>query len=555
MNRLIALTTACLLTAGAYAAATPAERLDEGLAQAKVLAGKQAYGDAAATIEKLNGDMDITAQTAWPDAAYLRARYLARAGQNEAALAAVEKAVQDGAAVSASDLENEADFAALRGLPRFQMVTGTLEKKERLWRDNPAIATPYKAVLSEEEKIAGLSKLWSEARFNFPFFGRIPEVDWDAAYLATLPQVRAAKTTEDYYRVLMRFVERLKDGHTRVLPPAELMDRFNGVTTVETRLVQGKIIVTGISDPALQAKGVRIGAEIVAIDGKPALEYAKTEVEPYVFGFTPQDRTVWQYGLQLLRGPVSQPVHLMLKDAKGKTFTADAPRVHNEGPFGILPKLAVNAQFKILPSNVAYLQINEFQDDAGLKTLKENFAAIAAADGLVIDIRENGGGNDDNSHDLVKVLADKPFRGSIWRTVDYKAAFRSWSRPIGWHRSDSAPTFQPDPTLHVATPVAVLIGPRTYSAAEDFLVSYISSGRGKLIGETTGGSTGNPMLIKLPGGGMAFICTKDDAFYDGRVFEGAGIAPDIEVKPTIADIRAGRDPALERAVSLLKQGR
>jgi C-terminal processing protease CtpA/Prc len=63
------------------------------------------------------------------------------------------------------------------------------------------------------------------------------------------------------------------------------------------------------------------------------------------------------------------------------------------------------------------------------------------------------------------------------------------------------------------------------------------------------------MLIKLPGGGMAFICTKDDSFASGRVFEGVGIAPDIEVKPTIADIRAGRDPVLEKAVALLKHER
>ena len=214
---------------------------------------------------------------------------------------------------------------------------------------------------------------------------------------------------------------------------------------------------------------------------------------------------------------------------------------------------ATPALFKMLPGNVAYLQINWFVDDAGIKALKENFAAASAADGLIIDIRQNGGGNDDYSHALVSILADKPFKGSNWRTVDYKAAYRSWNRPVGWHRSP-APTFQPDPALHYGKPVVVLTSGRTYSAAEDFLVSFISSGRGKLVGEPSGGSTGNPMLIKLPGGGTAFICTKDDSFANGRVFEGVGIAPDIEVKPTIADIRAGRDPVLERAVKVLRTG-
>ena len=125
---------------------------------------------------------------------------------------------------------------------------------------------------------------------------------------------------------------------------------------------------------------------------------------------------------------------------------------------------------------------------------------------------------------------------------------------MGWLRSPGG-DHQPDATLHYAKPVVLLTNARTYSAAEDFVVGFVSMHRGKLVGETTGGSTGNPMLMKLPGGGMAFICTKDDSFPDGRVFEGAGIAPDIRVSPTIVDIRAGRDPVLTRAVALLRTGK
>ncbi len=550
MKALLTLTAALLLSSAAFAEGAE-QRLGDTVAQAKVLAGKQDFAEAAALLEQLNGDPEMIGQSAWPDALLARARYLARAGQSDAALTALEAAVREGANATAPDLVKDNDFSSLRDTPRFKAAVTVLEKRGKLWSENSAIATPYKAALSEAEKVAGLSKLWAEARFNFPFFDRVPDLDWDASYMAALAEVRAAQTTEDYYRVLMRFVETLKDGHTRVVPPGELMDRFNGVTAVDTRLIEGKIIVTAVSDPALAAKGVRQGAELVAIDGKPALDYAAREISPYVYGFTPQDRAIWQYGFQLLRGPVGQPVRLTLKDAGGKIISAEAQHVHNDGPFGILPKMAVSAAFKMLPDNIAYLQINEFVDDAGLKILTENFAAASSARGLVIDIRENGGGNDDNSDDLVKVLADKPFRGSGWRTVNYKAAQRSWSRPVGWFRSP-APTFQPNPDLHYARPVAVLISGRTYSAAEDFLVAFLSSGRGKLVGETSGGSTGNPMFIKLPGGGMAFICTKDDFFADGHAFEGVGIAPDIAVKPTIADIRAGRDTVLERAVSLLK---
>jgi C-terminal processing protease CtpA/Prc len=550
MKCLTALATACLVCMPSLAL-TPAQSLEEQSAQAQSLFDKHAYADAAAAFEKIAADSSFSGLQPWPDALYGTARAEALAGHPDKALEALTKAVDLGGTPSADAVTKEAAFASLRETPRFKEQVARLEKEAALWKDDPAIATPYKPMLSEAEKVAGLSKLWSEARFNFPFFGRVPDLDWDAAYMATLPQVIGAKTTVDYYAVLIRFMATLKDGHTRIIAPPELHSHFYGVTAIETRLIEGKIVVIGVSDPALAAQGINIGAEVVAIDGKPALEYAKDDVAPNVYGFTPQDRDVWIYGYQLLRGPASKPVRLTLRDADGKTGTAVVPRHQNTGPFGILPEEDLTAHFKMLLSNIAYLKVNVFADDSGAQAMRKNFAAIKNAKGLIIDIRDNGGGNSDNGYALLSMLVNTPFHDSNWRTRDYKAAFRSWNVPIGWMRA-SAGTYQPDPKLYYAGPVVVLTSPRTYSAAEDFTVAFVAAKRGMLVGQTTGGSTGNPMLIKLPGGGLAFICTKDDSFPDGRVFEGVGIAPDIAVKPTIADIRAGRDPVLERAAEMLK---
>jgi C-terminal processing protease CtpA/Prc len=550
MKWLITFASVCAVTAAVWADPVT-QRLDAATESAKTLAAKEDYRAAADVLAKLETDNLVTGVTGWPDAQLEHARYLAKAGDADKAMIALTQAVELGAMIKANGLATDTAFAALRDRPAFKALQAKLERRERLWQDSPAIATAYKPVLSDEEKAAGVSKIWAEARFNFPFFDRLPDLDWDTAYVAALAEARAATTTEDYYRALTRFMGQLKDGHSRVLPPAELQDRFNGITDVNTRLIEGKIIVTEVSEPALTAKGVRVGSEIVRIDGEPALDYAKTKVAPNVTGFTQQDRDVWQYGFMLLRGPVDRPVQLTLKDAQGKTVSVDVPRKHNTGPFGFSQPIERLASFKILPGDVAYLEVNTFMSDAGIKTLKENFATASAAKGLIVDIRGNGGGNSDYADALIRALADKPYLGSRWRGVDYRATYRSWNRPIGWVRG-TAPTFTPDPTLHYAKPIVVLANGRTYSAAEDFLVAYVTSGRGKLVGETSGGSTGNPLLFKLPGGGMAFICAKDDSFGDGRIFEGIGIAPDITVKPTIADIRNGRDPVVEKAVAIIK---
>jgi C-terminal processing protease CtpA/Prc len=97
-------------------------------------------------------------------------------------------------------------------------------------------------------------------------------------------------------------------------------------------------------------------------------------------------------------------------------------------------------------------------------------------------------------------------------------------------------------------PVVVLTSAHTYSAAEDFAVVFDAMKRGEIIGEPTGGSTGQPLQFPLPGGGAARICTKHDRYPDGKEFVGVGVQPAVLVHPTVKDFRAGRDTVLEAAI-------
>jgi C-terminal processing protease CtpA/Prc len=113
--------------------------------------------------------------------------------------------------------------------------------------------------------------------------------------------------------------------------------------------------------------------------------------------------------------------------------------------------------------------------------------------------------------------------------------------------------WKPDLARQCAKPVRVLTSAATYSAAEDFAVAFDLMGGGAIVGETTGGSTGQPLQISLPGGGRARICTKADTYPDGRVWVGVGIEPGLKVSPTVAELRQGKDTVLEAALASLKQ--
>lgn len=80
---------------------------------------------------------------------------------------------------------------------------------------------------------------------------------------------------------------------------------------------------------------------------------------------------------------------------------------------------------------------------------------------------------------------------------------------------------------------------------------FAQAHRGPMIGEPTAGSTGQPLFVKLPGGGAARFCTKHDSFADGREFVGVGIQPDIVIRVTRADIIAKHDPVVEKAIEAL----
>ncbi len=72
---------------------------------------------------------------------------------------------------------------------------------------------------STEQKVGGLAAIWAEAKYGFPSFAAVPELDWDQSFHEFLPRVIEAETIEDYYRELMEFAGLLRDGHTDVLPP------------------------------------------------------------------------------------------------------------------------------------------------------------------------------------------------------------------------------------------------------------------------------------------------------------------------------------------------
>lgn len=471
------------------------------------------------------------------------------AGLSEKALGFLERAVDRGFS-GCRHMGEDPDLAPLRGDPRWKGLLGGCETArlaaERLW-DGEVWKTPYAEDLPAADKVAGLSRLWSEVKFNFANFSKVPDLDWDRAYRDALPAVLATRSTAEYYRLLAGLLAKLRDGHTYVELPKELSPLLRSQPAVATRVAGGRVLVTGVLDPALASEGIRAGLEVTAVDGVPVREYGRSRVAPWASASTPQDLEVRTFEGSLLAGPAHTPVSLTLADEHGGTLTRTLPRLSPaERAKLVRPRPLV--ELSRLPSGLGHVRIRSFNDERVVPEFEALLPEIASCRGLVLDVRENGGGNSAHGDRILAHLVRGAFPAQRWWTRDYRPAYRAWGMAEGVHGRTQELTGDEDA---FRGPIVLLVGPRTYSAAEDFAAAFLGARRGELIGEPTGGSTGQPLRIALPGGGGARICSKRNVLPDGREFVGVGIQPDVTVVTTFDDVRAGRDPVLEAAVERL----
>ncbi len=463
--------------------------------------------------------------------------------QKDLAFDWLEKMYNEGSYSSmVSYLEQDSSFMNLRNDARFIAFTAKMKRTGELYK-NTAFKTPYKADLSDGEKVAGLSLLWMEARNNFVYFDHLT-ADWNKTYMDYLPLVQNTKSTAEYYKVLMSFYAQLKDGHSNVYPPQAISAEFYSRPPMRTELIEGRVFVTQVFSDSLLKAGVVPGLEIVKIDSVPVISYAEKNIKPYQSSSTPQDMEVREFTYALLSGSEKKPITFECRGSNGKIFTKVVTRT---GYHDI--KYPNSVVYQTI-GNIGYLQVNDFENRSINKIVDSLFKnEIIKTKGLVIDIRYNGGGDDGIGFNIIRKLTDKPFKISASKVLKY------YARPgseVNW--DVNAPgEGQPDGKLFYDKPVMLLVGPRTFSAAEDFTVVFDYMKRGKLIGLSTGGSTGQPLSFDLPGGGSARVCSKRDTYPDGKEFVGIGIKPDVIVGKTIKDLLSGTDATKNKAIEQLNK--
>ena len=378
-------------------------------------------------------------------------------------------------------------------------------------------------------------------KYNFANFD-VSKINWDSTYQAYIPKVLATKTSEAYYKELMTMMALLKDGHSNVYykpffdykrPP------------IRTKLIEDKIIITDIYNDTLRTQKVEIGDEIIEINHQNAIEFATKNVMPFQSASTVQDLNIRTFTYSLMTGKADELVELKIRKKGGQTF-----------PISMSRKLTSSYkkqtyELNITKDNIAHLKINDFENEKYKEIFDSLYVKILPTKALIIDLRNNGGGDSGQGFYILSHLIERNAYGAKSKTKQYIPTLRAWEQPEMWME------FSPDVIKPIEgkqkylKPVVLLTGAKTYSAAEDLTVAFDVAKRGIKIGQATGGSTGQPLFFDLTKNGFARICTKKDTYPDGKEFIGIGIKPDVEVKETVLSIQEHKDPALEKAIEQL----
>ena len=207
-------------------------------------------------------------------------------------------------------------------------------------------------------------------------------------------------------------------------------------------------------------------------------------------------------------------------------------------------KIASGLDYRILDDNIGYVRYESFSDGIGEGNLDEVLSFMLLCRGLIIDIRNNGGGDLTNAEKLAaRFCQEKTLVGYIQHKTgkghsDFSALEPRYLEPssrIRWHK-----------------PVCVLTNRHVYSAANEFVSQMKSLPTVQIVGDRTGGGAGMPFSSSLPNGWTVRFSAVPiyDAQKQNTEF---GIDPDYNVQLTDADFARGKDTIIEFARQLLAQ--
>ena len=386
-----------------------------------------------------------------------------------------------------------------------------------------------------EGRLAVFDDVWETIEDHY-YDPKFHGIDWQAKRALFRPAAARAGSSHEFYELLRQMIASLRDAHTRVYSPDEKFDWWNprfvtvGLTMREVEGVP-TIIYIEPGSPASRTD-LRVGDAIVSIDDIPVAEFINRRLEASGLAHDPEAR--FRAITSLFDGQPGTTVKVGWTSRNGKHKSAVLQRYWTQRLLGF------NNQRK---GNIAILRLDAFTQTVALDFSKSLPEVLDGAQGIVLDLRFNGGGDAEAMADVASLFLEDGI--NLGKFADRSGAsfeLQTFSKRL-WRipRMSS-----------IKLPLVVLTSESTSSAAEILVAALQAKQRARVIGTETCGCV---LAIRnrhaLPDGGVLDVSEFDYRTAAGVRLEGSGIKPDTLMKLTRADIYSRRDAALELAKEIL----
>ena len=396
-------------------------------------------------------------------------------------------------------------------------------------------------------------------------------------------------------KALRTTISVLRDGHTALMNPAP--NDNPKFSTIDFGIQGDSMVVTraGLADTKYYGK------RILTVDGIPC-DSMKALVQPYLNFFDgfvesyPDFENLCQIGLWycFFIQPETSNYDLLVEFADGETKIFKGGSYKTKNCFPRRPSWQnwyfTNQQepinFRMISDTTAYLGIRDFDlNQVEVDQIKEYVAQMVSdsVTNLIIDLRNNGGGNEEMMAEIYSFIAQKPFRQEICRKVNKRGNFdffRYSSNHIEGREmfSDYTPApdddgfildlsdewMQPDSVVNYKGKVYLLANERSFSAAATFAGWVKSQNRGAIVGRETGSTYHQMKAVKfedliLPNSKyiihFPLVQTVMDTIVNERFPYGRGVLPDYEVKLVLDELSNPNDSVFNYTQQLIRDGR
>lgn len=378
--------------------------------------------------------------------------------------------------------------------------------------------------------------------------------EWDELRVELRPEIESAETAEKAREIMNRMIATLDQTHFGIFP-ADVYDDVDdddvddddgvvnkdGRTGMDLRVLDDRAVVVSVEQGShAEEFGVRPGWIVTKI-GEADVDGMLKKVVERIHSDSLRPLLKARAVASRLKGRVGETVDVEFLDENDRTRTVAlrlAPPRGKRVQFGHLPPHYVWFESRLLDDRIGYIRFNAFMDPMSIgRQFGEAVESFMNADGIIIDLRGNPGGIGGMSMGMAGWFVDRK---------DLKLGTM--------HLRNSELRFVIFPRAKVfEKPVTLLVDGLTGSTAEILSGGMQDIGRATVIGSRTAGAALPSIIERLPNGDGFQYAIANYISAGGEALEANGVIPAIEVIPTRAELLAGSDPALDRAVAWIAE--